>query len=263
MWKYTFSLIALGCVLTTYAQQLPGQFNMGSGGGGGEAITMKEMRALRQQLPKDWSIKYVKLSYDIMPTGRQILFPDQKGMEFQLSTQFYQYFIMVEGGFQNITRNHSDSVYDASNSGRYYSYDYNSSGAFTRIGPEANLIKPNELGGSFTFGLKYAHSWFQDKIDYNGDIGFGQNDYILENRKAQASWLEATTGLNLPITKNLHMGYTVRLKLFKKVKGTDSLQPFDIPGYGRFEKNVALGFSYYIGWAIPFNKDKGAAPSTP
>lgn len=246
MWKYIFSIIALGYVLNTYAQDQGQQGAQGEDQNG--PLTMKDMRELRKQEPKDWSIQYVKLSYDIMPQGRQILFPDQKGLELQLSTNFYKYFVMLEGGYQDITRDKTDFLYQCD-------------GTFWRLGPEVNMIKPNDQGGAFTFGLRYAHSSFQDQMSYTRDLGFGETNYQYANKNATANWIEAVSGINLALTKNIHMGYTVRLKLFKSVKGTDLLEPFDIPGYGRYQKDVALGFSYYIGWAIPFKKGEAAPAS--
>ncbi|MEP0366042.1 MAG: DUF6048 family protein [Cyclobacteriaceae bacterium] len=246
MLRYIFSLLLLSSSVWAVAQLgssiQQGLSNAGSNSGGSKPITMKEMRQIRKGEPKDWSIKYVKVSYDLIPPGRMVLKPDQKGQELQASIAFYKYFFMVEGGFQDFTRSKSD-------------YNYNSSGTFFRFGPEINLLKINEHGGAMTFGLRYAQSNFSDKFDFvKATPGYGENTFSYENPDARLIWMELVMGLNLPLSDNFHMGYTIRYKVFRNVDRIDVLKPFDVPGFGRYEKRTAMGFSYYIGWAIPLKK---------
>lgn len=246
MSKYIFSVLILCLAYMAKAQVLQGiqqgyQGGGQSGSGSTEPVTMKEVRALRKLEPKDWSIKYLKFSYDLIPTGRLLLKPDQKGQELQASISFYKYFFALEGGFQDFTRSNAD-------------YTYASSGRFFRLGPEVNLMKINEQGGSLTFGLRYAQSNFSDQLSFVEDVGFGETTYEFENTDARLIWMELTTGLNFPIKGNLQMGYTIRLKVFRNVDGIDTLRPFDVAGFGRYEKRTSIGFNYYLGWAIPFKK---------
>ncbi|MFY0602066.1 MAG: hypothetical protein JXR03_20495 [Cyclobacteriaceae bacterium] len=244
MLRFIFSVLIIGLGYSAIAQvglpsglpQVGGQTPSSS-----KPATMKEMRALRKNEPKDWSIKYLKFSYDVIPTGRLLLKSDQKGQEAQASIAFYKYFFVVEGGYQDFTRNRSN-------------YEYNSSGTFFRLGTEVNMMKINEHGGAFTFGLRYAQSHFSDAFTFIKDVGFGDVTYQFENPSARLIWMEITTGLNLPIKGNVHMGYTIRYKVFRNVSGLDKLRPFDVPGFGRYENKSTIGFSYYIGWAIPFKK---------
>ena len=133
MLKYFSSLIALFIVLTTSAQsgvlQQMGN-KMNQGGGTAPAVTMKDLRELRKNEKKDWSLNYIKFSYDIMPTGRLLLKPDQKSQEFQLSTSFYKYFFMIEAGFQDFTRVGSSEQTDFN---RTSNYRYTNSGGFFRL----------------------------------------------------------------------------------------------------------------------------------
>ncbi len=226
---------------------------MNQGGGKAPAVTMKDLRELRKQEKRDWSLNYVKFSYDVMPTGRMFLKPDQRSQEFQVSTSFYKYFFMVEMGFQDFTRTGSSFE---ENFNRLSSYKYTNSGTFFRLGPEVNLIKINPLGGALTFGVRYARSSFSDQLDFSRQDAFGDNAYSYKNDGASLAWMELTAGLNLVVWKNMHMGYTIRYKAFRKFKGVEQLNPFDTPGYGRIENGSNMGFSYYIGWAIPFKKEE-------
>lgn len=245
MLKYIFRilvvLIGFGAS-AQFPQGLPQGTPRGNSGSSQEPVTMKDLRALRRLEPKDWSIKYLKFSYDAIPTGRFLLNSNRKGQEIQAAIHFYKYFFVVEGGFQDFTRTRTDL------------YDYQSSGTFFRVGPEVNLIKANEQGGAFTFGVRYAQSSFGDNISFSYDNGFGPSDFALQNRNARLIWMELTTGLNLPVHGNWQMGYLIRFKALRKVTGLEQLTPFDVAGFGRYEKRTALGFSYYIGYAIPFKK---------
>ena len=256
MLKYFFSLLIVFSVLSVSAQngviQQMGQ-KMNQGGGSAPAVTMKDLRQLRKLEKKDWSLNYIKFSYDIMPTGRLLLKPDQKSQEFQISTSFYKYFFMVEAGFQDFLRSGSNQATSPNNNSS--SYEYTNSGSFFRLGPEVNLIKINPLGGAITFGVRYACSRFSDRLDFSRQDAFGDNAYSYQNENANLAWLELTAGLNLIVYKNLHMGYTIRYKAFRKFSGLNNLAPFDAPGYGRIENGSNMGFSYYIGWAIPFKKE--------
>lgn len=252
MLKYIFSFLILSSgfiVLAQFPNGLPQGIPQGGGQSTAEPVTMKDVRALRRLEPKDWSINYLKISYDLIPTGRLSLNNNRKGQEIQASISFYKYFFMLEGGFQNFDRIRN-------------SYSYNSSGRFFRLGPEVNLLKVNDQGGAFTFGLRYAQSHFSDKINFSKDSGFGSNDFNFKNDNAKLVWMELTTGLNLPMSGNFQMGYTIRLKVFRKVSDLDTLRPFDVAGFGRYQSRTGIGFSYYVGWAIPFKKmEEAPTPS--
>lgn len=246
MLRSIFSIIILTFGFVAFAQfpkGLPQGLPQGNSGGtsSGDPVTMKEVRALRRLEPKDWSIKYLKFSYDAIPLGRMVVKPDQKGQEIQAAISFYKYFFVAEAGFQDITRGRSD-------------FDYHSSGTFFRLGPEVNMLKINDNGGAMTFGLRYAQSNFSDELSFVREVGFGENNYKYENPDARLIWMELTTGLNLNVTKNMHMGYTIRYKVFRNIDRINELRPYDVPGFGKYQNRSTMGFSYYIGWAIPFKK---------
>ena len=227
MLKYFFSLIIILAVLAASAQngvlQQMGQ-KMNQGGGKAPAVTMKDLRELRKLEKKDWSLNYVKFSYDIIPTGRMLFKPNQKSQEFQISTSFYRYFFMLEAGFQDFTR--AGSIVQTESNSPTSAYTYTNNGSFFRIGPEVNLIKINPLGGAITFGVRYARSRFSDRLSFSRQDAFGDNAYSFKNDNANLAWLEITTGLNLVVYKNIHMGYTIRYKAFRKFSGVDKLDPF-------------------------------------
>ncbi|MFT6867166.1 MAG: hypothetical protein ACJA08_002005 [Cyclobacteriaceae bacterium] len=241
MLRFIFSVIILILGFGAFAQ-LPQGLPQGSGSSASvEPVTMKQVRALRRQEPKDWSIKYLKITYDAIPLGRMFVKPDQKGQEIQAAISFYKYFFVAEAGFQDIMRGRSN-------------FDYHSSGTYFRLGPEVNMLKINDNGGTMTFGLRYAQSNFSDQLSFVKNVGFGENNYEYENPNARLIWMEITTGMNLNVTKNMYMGYTIRYKVFRNIDRIDVFRPFDIPGFGKYQNRSTMGFSYYIGWAIPFNK---------
>jgi hypothetical protein len=256
MLKSIFSILVFFSIVCASAQngmlQQMGS-KMNQGGSSGPAVTMKDLRELRKLEKKDWSINYIKFSYDVMPTGRWLLYPDQLSQEFQVSASFYKYFFMVEAGGQSFTRK-GNALDETTNISA--PYEYNNSGRFFRLGPEVNLIKINPIGGAMTFGFRYARSTFSDDLTFTRTDDFENDPYTFSNDKANLAWLELTAGLNLIVWKNIHMGYTIRYKTFRKSNGIGKLNPFDAPGYGRIENGSNMGFSYYVGWAIPFKKEE-------
>ena len=242
MLRFTFSLLLILGVFGLSAQvEDLNQIYANPQGGDSRPANMKELRALKNQEQKDWSLQYIKLSYDVMPTGRWMLKRQQQGQEFQAAAKLYKYSAIVEYGFQNITRERS-------------AYYYNSKGNFYRIGAEVNLLKPEEQNGELTFGMRFAQSSFQDKLNFTKDMGFGETNFNYTNTNGSMIWAEFTAGLNMIVWKNLHMGYLIRYKVWRNIWGINTLKPFDVPGFGRYENESTLQFNYYVGWAIPFSK---------
>lgn len=192
--------------------------------------------------PKDFRPTVLRLSYDFVPLTEGLITDIRTGHQFQGSVDFYKYFFVFEYGMQHTSRGNG--------------YIYESDGTFFRLGPEVNLLKNAKDGTSLTFGLRYAQNHYSDEIGFTiHDNPFVEDLVVTEgNPDLRSRWVELTTGLNVNVWKGLYMGYTIRYMVLRKVKGIDDFAPYDVPGFGLYENNVGVGFSYFIGWAIPLRK---------
>jgi hypothetical protein len=110
------------------------------------------------------------------------------------------------------------------------------------------------------FGLRYARSSFNDKLQYDthaviqSETTWPNTRETSSNGNAKASWYEMVTGLKIRIVKQLYMGFTMRFKLLMKTKQTEILKPYYIPGFGKNVSSSSFGFNYYISYRLPFRK---------
>jgi len=139
-------------------------------------------------------------------------------------------------------------------------YTYENNGSYLRLGADVNLMyKDQHLNIAF-FGLRYASSSFNDKLDYDtkaiiqSEIGWPSTRESVSNAKVKANWFEMVSGLKVRVVKQLYMGFTVRFKFMKKLNGIEELRPYYIPGFGKNINKSAFGFNYYISYRLPFRK---------
>lgn len=171
---------------------------------------------------------------------------DRKGVEFVARYLFKKkWFVIGELGFENVG---FEDVH----------YDYNSNGGFLRLGADYNFFKVDEPGNNdnITFGLRYgigtqSHESPRYTIlddywgDYTGKFGLSS---------VTSHWVEFVGGIRTEVLKNFYMGWTIRLKTLMAVGNSNELKPYTIPGYGRGDKSVNLGFTYTLEYYIPFKK---------
>lgn len=209
------------------------------------------------KVPIDWRPNYLKFSYDAVPVARSIAKNGQNSQEVQVLFNVDKFFLALEGGNQNFTRKNSFET-----DSTFWDYTYTNKGHFFRFGPDINLIKNNKNGGTLTFGARYGRSVFQDRLVLTDQdqIGFDPINYSDENDKITSQWMELISGLNVALTRNLHMGFTVRYKIQRGDKNIGTMKPYDIPGFGRYANFNTVGFNYYFGWAIPLREMEAAPP---
>lgn len=139
-------------------------------------------------------------------------------------------------------------------------YVYENNGTYFRIGPDINFMHDDPNLNIMFFGLRYASSSFNDRLDYDthaviqSETGWPNSRETSSNGNARASWYEMVTGLKIRVVKQLYMGFTMRYKLLMKTKQTDILKPYYIPGFGKNINPSSFGFNYYISYRLPFRK---------
>ena len=218
------------------------------GGGGGSSNrsdqSIAEMRKNQVKIPRDWKPSIIKINYDFVPAFSTIFGAERTGQGFQASIDFDQFFFTAEYGTESTTRGET--------------FNYKSDGTYFSFGPEVNFLRKNTDGHGIIFGLRYGHSDFSDQLSFVDSTYFGDIDGNIfvntENTNLKANWMELTLGLTANIWKGLYMGYTVRYKVLRQVKGIDNTAPYDVTGFGLYEDNTGVRFNYYIGWVIPLRE---------
>jgi len=140
------------------------------------------------------------------------------------------------------------------------SYQYDSNGAFVRVGVDYDIFIVDEPDNNdnILIGLRYGVA-FQDHgsdlITITDDY-WGSYNTSISNYGLSSHWLEVVFGLRTEVFNNFYMSWFIRIK--GKIKSTNSsiLEPYSIPGYGNGSNKVNLGFSYNLEYQIPWGNKK-------
>jgi len=136
-----------------------------------------------------------------------------------------------------------------------YNYDYTSKGAFTRLGADINLLKPEVSQGRYWagIGLRYGISLFNSETSrFQHENYWGSVTSSLPSKKAMGHFIEVAPGVKTEIFRNFSMGWTIRLKLLISGGGGKDLRPIWFPGYGNGGRRTTAGISYFLTWNIPY-----------
>ena len=160
------------------------------------------------------------------------------------------WFIRAEAGFENLTFSEENQ--------QERNYHYESNGSFLKLGILYDFFDVDEPGNNDNIfvGLNYGFA-FQEHgsnsfiiennywDDYHGSLG----KYVINNH-----WIEFLAGPRTELLKNLYMGWTLNLRVKITEDNSRVLEPFSIPGYGKGDNNITLGFSYSLEYFIPWGK---------
>ncbi|SFF57395.1 DUF6048 family protein [Sunxiuqinia elliptica] len=134
--------------------------------------------------------------------------------------------------------------------------DYSSSGSYTRLGFDYNLlVAEHQKDMDMVYvGLRYGFDFANQQVkeylipNYWGDItgSFGRQNY-------NAQWAEFVLGMKGEIFKNFFLGWGIRGKLKLNQKDFDIPHVYFNPGYGPAEKKFNFDFSYSVYYNLPFN----------
>lgn len=145
-------------------------------------------------------------------------------------------------------------------------FTYSSQGSFFRLGVDVNLLKDRKTdsndaqGDVIFFGLKYAHSQLDDQITFRPSTDsitnaiYNISQISQSNNNLDAWWLEMNAGVKVEVFKNIFLGYVLRYKFLKGFSDRNSLIPYEVPGFGKGDKENAFSLDYYIYYRIPFRK---------
>ena len=185
----------------------------------------------------------VRVGTDAISIVRNFYDESFQGWEVNADVDFHRYFLALEYG--TWSREYPDELVSYSNKGRYW-----------RVGADVNFLTKDPKRNVFFLGMRYARSNFDETFRvYDTDDNWGINDRLsnpYRNTNIPSRWLELTTGLKVKMFSWFWMGYTARFKFGLATGETDEMEPHDIPGYGKTNKETTWGFNYQLMFRIPF-----------
>ena len=193
-------------------------------------------------------IDTVKVNY--MPTGIRVGVDLISGIRSQVETKFsgwevnadidfYRYYLAVDYGYWAKQLTLKNGSFE--NEGNYF-----------RVGADVNFLLKDPDRNMVFLGYRYGQASF----DHSSSYRLSQDLVKDSDKGVRAHWMELTGGLRVKIWRMIWMGYTARFKFAPRAKNYIELQPYDIPGYGIFEKKIYWGFNFQVFVKIPVRKQE-------
>lgn len=126
---------------------------------------------------------------------------------------------------------------------------YKTTAPFGRVGLDINLLKNKLQENRLYVGLRYGISKY--KYDYTGPevsdpIWNGIYSLDLKDVDATSHWGELVFGVQVKIWRNIHMGWSLRLKKELSTTNNATSKPHYIPGYGKTTSGTSWGGTYSL-----------------
>ncbi len=192
-----------------------------------------------------FSFRYLQANYNSFRLAQSILSGPKNSQEIQVELGIHKKFTVVADIGQASTI-------------RGKTYNYESHGTYWRAGIDANMSSDPESGNFIGMGIRYARASFNDKISYDKSTDDWEGETLEQNLnysnpKLESEWVELVFKMRVKIWKQLYTGYTLRYQFFNQLNnGNETLNTFDIPGYGKTTIANSFGFDYYVGWRMNF-----------
>ena len=134
--------------------------------------------------------------------------------------------------------------------------DYRSSGSYSRIGIDYNMLQAENKNDKniFFLGLRYGFVFARQQVN-SYSIGsywapitgrFGSQNY-------SAHWGEFLIGMKGEILPNFYMGWTIRGKIKINCKELSMPSAYFIPGYGKADNGFNADFTYSVYYNLPWD----------
>lgn len=218
------------------------------GSGSTQEDTSQYVPKVRDTTPK-FVFQGIMVGYDVFGGVRDLIKPNLTSPEITAFVDLKRILLAADYGRYSHTIDSLDR------------FLYRVSGHFFRVGVDANILYKDPDHNVFSFGLRYGRAKFDDYMlfDYPTSDSTAYKGLSAENKGLSANWLEMNMGMKVQIWKFFWMGYHARFK-FRPRYTSDSLIPFEIPGYGRSQNvgsgNSTWGFNYYFLLRIPLTFGK-------
>ena len=201
--------------------------------------------------PLDWTPTIIRVGIDAVGLTKSFTMEGYRSMEVSGEIAMAKYLFSLDLG------NYSHSF---SNTAGTDPFQYKTSGTFFRLGADANFMTKDPDNNAAFFGIRYGRALFNETLDYTfpDPVSGSPANYSASNTNYSAGWGEFALGLRVKVLPLIYLGYTVRYKFALGFKDSNTLIPYEVPGYGpSFEgslKNSYWGFNYYVAIGIPLKR---------
>ena len=189
-----------------------------------------------------------RISYDLASLALLYFDPDRMvyniSVDYELKQDLYP---VIDLGYQHVKINEEN-------------YHYASSGMFTRIGADVNMLnydKQVDVYEMMYVGGRYGFSLFNQQAEnitvpdpYWGDFNDGQ----IEKHNLHAHWISVVGGMRAEVFQNFFMGWSVFLNIKFYQSGTEEFVPYNIPGFGKGTSRATATFNYTISYRFPMQR---------
>lgn len=158
-----------------------------------------------------------------------------------------RFFPTVEIGF-----GHTDMV------SQLYEIGYNTRAPYYRIGMDYNMQYKSNKPGYIFLGGRVGYTSFNYNIEappLTDPIWGDEAPIQFTDVPCRAIWAEAVGGIRAEITRNIHMGWSLRYKYPLHRGPIANGGPWYVPGFGTGKRGV-LGATYTISYYFNFTKKK-------
>lgn len=158
-----------------------------------------------------------------------------------------RFFPTVEIGF-----GHTDMV------SQLYEIGYNTRAPYYRIGMDYNMQYKSNKPGYIFLGGRVGYTSFNYNIEappLTDPIWGDEVPIQFTDVPCRAIWAEAVGGIRAEITRNIHMGWSLRYKYPLHRGPIANGGPWYVPGFGTGKRGV-LGATYTISYYFNFTKKK-------
>jgi hypothetical protein len=184
----------------------------------------------------------IRVGTDVISLVKSRFQDNYSGWEFSGEIDFSRYYLAVDYGKSGRNLN-SDSA------------AYVNDGRFWRVGVDVNFLQKDPDRNVFFIGARYGHSNFSENLSLiSSDPIWGTVESNYHQSDVNAWWIELTSGIRVKVWKIFWLGYTGRLKFALNTDATPEMLPYDVPGFGRTDKDTTWGFNYYFMVRVPIRK---------
>lgn len=130
-----------------------------------------------------------------------------------------------------------------------YNYEYNSSGIFFKTGVDFNLLNPVISKNRYYagIGLRYGISFYKHEAPtLNYENYWSDTPGSVAMSSHVAHFIEASPGIRADLSKNISIGWAIKLKVLIHSGADKKMRAVQIPGYGNGLKAFNPGISYYL-----------------
>lgn len=184
---------------------------------------------------KDLKLSGIKIGVDVGKFADYVLKPERTSYAGSVEIIFNDlYYGVIEGGY-------SLMEFEKSN------YNYNNTGWFGLVGVDKNLLKKN-MTDLLGVGVRVGYASFEHQYSsiIIEDPFWGIYEPGDLEEALYSVWAEGVISLEGEVLKNIYLGWTIRVKLKLMDNFSNVAVPYEIPGFGKAEESIRLGFSYSV-----------------